>query len=217
MNIIGSDNVELLDHIKKTPMHKFGIYFDFKPDNEERLTFESSLVESYQNKDINVAQYNKARLIRNVKSAINYLEHTINKNLEKLEENKRANIEAQAKAQAQTSVITEQTKQQTITIAWQTKKQEKLLDAQIKSQQLKEEAMLGELVAQKQHGRNLELEFVKGQVASQKESEKEDRRDQRIDQTSTNTSKILEQRQNDSGAIDFKDEVNSIFSDNPLL
>ena len=217
MSIIGSRNVELLEHIKKIPMHKFGIYFDFKPDSEERITFETSLVNSYENKEINVAQYNKARQIRNVKSAINYLEYIIKKNSEEIEENKRINIKAQAEANAQTSVLTEQTKQQTLTVAYEIKKQEKLLDAQISSQQSKEKALLDELSAQKQHVRAIELAIIEGQQKSNIESEKEDRRDKRIDQTSTNTSKIADQKANNKPPIDFKNELDSIFKDNPLI
>ena len=72
MNIIGSDNVALLDAIKELPAHKFAIYFDFKPDNEERISFEQSLITSFNQKEINIAQYNKARQIRNTKSALKF-------------------------------------------------------------------------------------------------------------------------------------------------
>ena len=217
MDAIGSENVELLDAIKEFPMSKFAIYFDFKPDNEERVTFEQSLINSYNLKEINVAQYNKARQVRNVKSAIKYLEFVIDENIQKAEENKRANIQAQAEANAQTSVLTEQTKQQTLTVAWTMKKQEMLLESQIKSEENRKKAIIDELSAREKHKRDIELEFLKVSGRQALENSKEDRKDDRIDQTSTNTSKITDQRQNNTGAIDFTNQVEDIFKYNPLL
>lgn len=217
MDSIGSENVELLDAIKQYPMSKFAIYFDFKPDNEERLAFEQSLLNSYNLKEINVAQYNKARQVRNVKSAIKYLEYIIDENIRKVEENKRANIEAQAKANAQTSVLTEQTKQQTLTVSWTMKKQEMLLEAKLKADADKKKAILDELKAQENHKRAIELKMLENNNKRDIENEKENRKDDRIDQTSTNTSKITDQRQNKSGAIDFTNKIDDIFNDNELL
>ena len=198
-------------------MSKFAIYFDFKPDNEERLAFEQSLLNSYNLKEINVAQYNKARQVRNVKSAIKYLEYIIDENIRKVEENKRANIEAQAKANAQTSVLTEQTKQQTLTVSWTMKKQEMLLEAKLKADADKKKAILDELKAQENHKRAIELKMLENNNKRDIENEKETRKDDRIDQTSTNTSKITDQRQNKSGAIDFTNKIEDIFKDNELL
>lgn len=217
LSIIGSNNVELLDEIKRLPMHKFGIYFDFKPDNEERVAFEASLVNSYNLKEINVAQYNKARQIRNVKSAIKYLEFIIEENKRIEEENKLRNIEAQAQANAQTSVVTEQTKQQTITVQYDIDKQKMLLQSTIDDRSAKQEALIEDLLAQRQHERDMELERMKAGTQLAVEDKREEGKKERINQSSTNTSAITDQKQNNKEPIEFGSEIESIFKDNPLL
>lgn len=226
MNIIGSSNVELLDVIKKLPMHKFGIYFDFKPDNEERIAFEQSLVNSYSQKEINVAQYNKARQIRNVKSAIKYLEHVINENIDKAQKQKIENIQQQAEANARTSVLTEQTKQQSTTIKYETDKNLKLLDYQLQDESERKRALTEDILAERQHGRKMrEIQLQnKGDLA--KKQEEIEGRKELVNLNSTNISKQIEQRQKNSEPIDFtknsdtdifQQELNQIFNKSELL
>lgn len=216
LSIIGSNNVELLDEIKELPMHKFGIYFDFKPDNEERLAFENSLLNAYNKEEIDVAQYNIARQIRNAKSAIKYLEIIIEENAQIEQEQKLQNIEAQARANAQQSVLTEQTKQQTITVQWEVKKQEMLLQSQIDERASKQEALTDDLLAQRQHERDVELELIKSGTKKEIEAGKEKARKDRIDQTSTNTSKIVDQKKNNKQPINFENKLDGIFENNTL-
>lgn len=226
MSIIGTGNVELLDAIKEIPMHKFGIYFDFKPDNEERISFEQSLVTSYNQKEINVAQYNKARQVRNVKSAIKYLEFVIKENMEIAEANKIKNIKAQAEANAQTSVVTEQTKQQTITIEYKTKRNLMLEEYKLKDESKRKEAFTKNLLEEENHRRKMEqIALLNKGATAKKQTEIEGRKDL-INLNSTNISKQIEQRQKDTGAIDFtsnnssnnfEEELNTIFNNNQLL
>lgn len=216
LSVIGTSNVELLDDIKKLPMHKFGIYFDFKPDNEERLAFENSLINAYNNKEINVAQYNTARQVRNVKSAIKYLEYVVDENSRIEEEKKLRNIEAQAKANAQTSVVAEQTKQQTLTVSYDIDKQKMLLQSEIDANSKKQGALIEDLLAERQHQRNMELELVKSNTKKEIEKGKEEARKDRIDQTSTNTSKIVDQKEKGTEPIDFQNKLDGIFTDNSL-
>lgn len=213
MNIIGSGNVELLDAIKLLPMRKFGIYFDFKPDNEERIALEQSLVNSYTRGEINVAQYNKARQIRNSKSAIRYLEITLEENLKKSEASKRANIQAQAKAQAEASIAIEQTRQQTETIKYETAKNLMLVKSQLEQQAQKEKALMDDLLDGRRHERLMELKREEVLAKLEFEEFKEDGRKERIAIQSTNTSMIADQKINKKEPINFKDEVSGIFSD----
>src|SRR5690606_31587612 len=113
ISIIGTDNVDLLDEIKQLPMHKFGIYFDFKQDNDERLAFEQSLINPVNTKEINSAQYNITRQIRNVKSAIKFLEYSIGENRKRLQEEKLQSIQAQGDVNLQNQSLIEREKQKT--------------------------------------------------------------------------------------------------------
>lgn len=213
LNIIGKDNVDLLDSIKKIPLHKFGIYFDFKPDNEERIAFEQSLINALQKGEINSAQYNKARQVRNVKSAIKYLETVIEENQEKLEQQKLANTQAQAQANAQSAVLAEQSRQQTATIQWEIKKQEMLLEDQIKERQEKRKALLDNAMDAEKHTRKMrEIELeVTGRL--DKTVFIEEQKSKRIDQASTNESAKIEQRQNGLPKINFENNVSEILNE----
>ena len=216
MDIIGTDNVELLDAIKQYPMSKFAIYFDFKPDNDERLVFEQSLIDSYNRNEINVAQYNKARQVRNVKSAINYLEYVIKKNKEIQEQDKLRAIEAQAKANAQTSILAEKTKQETATITYETEKNLKLLDDELKRRQKKEDALIAELKAQRDHERAKELKSMEVFGKVEETNRKEDRKDNRVNLQDTNESKKIFQRKNNTEPIDFQNQLDTILTTDAL-
>lgn len=212
MDIIGTNNVELLYAIKDIPIHRFGIYFDFKPDNEERLAFEQSLINSLQAGEINSSQYNKARTIRNVKNAIRYLEIVIEENIEKKEALKIKNIEAQAQANAKSTVIAEKTKQQTAIQEWNIKKQEMLLKAKLEREAKRSEALTKDILAERQHRRNKEIEQIKVDASMNLNVYKEGKKDDRINQTSTNTSAIADQKKNNKGPIDFQNQIDSIFN-----
>lgn len=206
LNIIGTGNVQLLDAIKKLPAHKFGIYFDFKPDNEERIAFEQSLINSYNSREINVAQYNKARQIRNVKSAIKYLEFVIKENLDRIEGEKLKNIEAQAQANAQTSVITEQTKQQTLTIKFETEKNLMLLESQLRDQSKRRDALTLDIIEERKHLRKMEVIREQNKGMLDKKREEIEGRKELLDKNSSNQSKLIKQRKENLDPIDFTGE-----------
>ena len=218
MDMIGNENVELLDEIKKYPMAKYAIYFDFKPDNEERIAFEQSLVNSYSQKEINSAQYNMARQIRNVKSAIKYLEFVINENMEIAEQNKLRNIQAQAEAQARTSVLTEQTKQQTATITFETEKNLKLIDADIQDKQMRNKALIQEALNQREHLRKLEIAELEGSLQRDKINIIEDKKSERINQQSSNQSRLnVERKKEQPEAVNFENQLDRILGSGSLL
>lgn len=216
MNVIGSDNVELLDAIKEMPMHKFAIYFDFRPDNNERIAFEQSLITALSEKSINVAQYNKARQIRNVKSAIKFLDIAIKDNEIRQEQSKLKFIQEQAKANAQTSVLAEQTKQQTATIKWDIERQKMLVKAEIDDNMAKKEALIKDLLAEREHKRKKELLIIETGGLLERENKREDRKDNRVDKQSTNQSKLIDQRKNNTEPINFEKNITDIFQSNKL-
>src|SRR5690606_17717056 len=181
LDAIGTDNMDILSEIKGLPMHKFAIYFDFKPDNEERLAFEQSLIDSYTKGDINVAQYNKARQIKNNKSAVKYLEFCIDENQKKKQQETLMNIRAQAEAQAESSMRIEQIKQQTVTVDYEVKKELALLEDKLKEQQERRAALTKNILAEEEHRRAMELESLRFGIKGQIEGAKEDRKDQRED------------------------------------
>lgn len=212
MNIIGTDNVDLLEIIKKIPMHHFGIYFDFKPDDEERVAFEQSLINDLNTGKINSAQYNKARQIRNAKKAIKYLEIVIKENEELAERRKLESQKIQGEINAQSALTAERARQQTATIQWQIKEQEILLKDKLEKEKSEREARIKEVLATTKHQRDLELEQVKGQNTLNYVGVTEQGKNDRIDKASTNASKIADQKANNKPPINFEDELKNVFN-----
>jgi len=214
-NILGRENTELLDAVKNNPMASYAIYFDFEPDNDQRVAFEQSLINDYSRGLINSAQYNKIRNMRNVKNAIKYLEYIIKQNEKKEQELKERNIQLQAQANQQASVVAEQAKQQTKTIEFETEKQLLLYKAQLEAEEEKRKAYLDELKAQADFERKRALKQMELEIIYGKEKFKQDRMDDRVKLEGTIQSKHIEQRKTDGMAIDFEKQLNNIFK-NPL-
>ena len=206
MSIIGSDNVEILSSAKNSQMRKFGIYFDFKPDDKERIAFEQSLLDAYSKGAIDVAQYNKARMVRNAKGAIKYLEFIIAENAVKEQRQKTEIIRQNAEANAQTAVVAENKKQQTLGIEWTIKKQEMLLESEIADKKAVKDALIENMLAGEQHARDIELKYMEVKSTESKEEAKAENQKDNINLQSSNTSKLVEQRQNNTPPVDFEND-----------
>jgi len=206
MSIIGSDNVEILSSAKNSQMRKFGIYFDFKPDDKERIAFEQSLLDAYSKGAIDVAQYNKARMVRNAKGAIKYLEFIIAENAVKEQRQKTEIIRQNAEANAQTAVVAENKKQQTLGIEWTIKKQEMLLESEIADKKAVKDALIENMLAGEQHARDIELKYMEVKSIESKEEAKAENQKDNINLQSSNTSKLVEQRQNNTPPVDFEND-----------
>jgi hypothetical protein len=217
ISAIGTDNVEILDEIKEIPAHKFAIYFDFKPDNEERLAFEQSLIDSYSKGEINVAQYNMARHIRNTKSAVKYLEYCILENDKKKQAEKMQVMEKQAEVNAKTTILSEKAKQETETIKWQTTQNELLLKSKLDDAAKRKQALIDDALDERKHRRKMELTSLESSVKREVEDQKEDRKDARVNLQDTNESKKIYQRKNNTAPIDFENQLDEIFKDNEIL
>jgi hypothetical protein len=204
MSSIGSENVDILDVIKKIPAHTFGIYFDFKPDNEERVAFEQSLINAQAAGEINSAQYNKLRQIRNAKSAIKHLEYSIDLNKQRAQAEKLQNIQAQAKANEEGAIAVEKEKQKTrsqeISAEMMILREKDRLD----EEKSKRDFIANELAKREEHKRNMQLKGL--EVVSKSQLAEKDNQDKvdRINLQDTNESKKIAQRQNNTPPMDFK-------------
>jgi len=217
IDIIGTDNVELLDELKQYPMSKFAIYFDFKPDNEERNALERSLIDAYNKGEINVAQYNQARLIKNTKSAIKYLEYVVKINEEIKHQKNILVIKEQANANAETSVRIQEEKRKSLASEFRIFEQKELLKSKIRATEIRNKANVDELKAVREHERKLELLNVTLQSKKTIEETKSQNKKDLVDRQSSNTSKIADQKANNKPPIDFGSQINEIFKNTPLL
>ena len=102
-----------------------------------------------------------------------------------------------------------------------------LLETELKDQSKRKDAITQDLLAERVHRRKMEQISLESQGTIEKETLKEDRKDARIDQQSTNQSKLIEQRKNDTGTVEFPnneivntefiDELDKVFDETKLL
>lgn len=211
INIIGRENTEVLSIIEKIPMRRFGIYFDFKPDDEDRQTFEQALIDAYSKGELNAAQYLKARAIKNVKNAIKYMEIVIEENMARKEMQQIKAIEANAEANARTTVISEQAKQQTETIKFEAESTIVRLKAQLDNEANRLKALSENALAQEEHIRKMERLRLEQEVLSSKIVYQEDQKNKREDQRAANQSKLIDKRKFDKEPS-FGESINDIFA-----
>jgi hypothetical protein len=211
MSIIGRSNVEVLDEIKNLPNRRFGIYFDFKPDNEERVAFEQTLLDSYAKGEVTAPQYLKARQIRNVKNAIKYMEIVVEENATKKEQATIRNMQAQAEAQAKTSVMTEQARQQTSAIELDAEMTKLRLTSQLADESFRKKTLAENALSQEQHLRKLEQIQLESTVIANKLIYQEEKKDDREDQRAGNQSKLIDKRKNGTDP-NFNRSIDNIFA-----
>jgi len=146
------------------------------------------------------------RQIKNLKLANQMLK--IKRKAKGIEEqaNQQANIEAQAAAQAETAektAMAEVQKQQAISGANVEYEKAK---SEFEKDRMQLQAQLDRQKIALEHQNAMELEGAKTKKQQQKEAEIEDRKDKRIKMEGTQQSKMIQQRQTDSPAIDFENE-----------
>jgi len=215
INIIGRENVQILSLIKQIPMRRFGIYFDFKPDDEDRKTFEQALVEAYSKGELNAAQYLKARAIKNVKNAVKYMEIVIEENTARKEAQSIKTIEAQAEANSKTAVFSEQAKQQTETVKFESESTILRLKYSLDNESARLKALSENALAQEEHIRKMERLQLEKDVLSDKIIYQEEMKNKREDQRTSNQSKLIDKRKFDKEPT-FGQLIEDIFANSQL-
>ena len=220
--MIGTKNTELIDKIKDIPMHRFSIYHDFVPDSEERLAFEQSLIDAFKKGEINVGIYNRARLIRNTKSAVKYLEYHVAKEFERKQAEKNEALRLQSVYQAEGSAMVEKEKQKTLNLQMVAKRNELILSEQLKRGGKRIDALLGEVKAVKDHERTKEITVLEGQAWKSKEGFRQDRMDDRENLKTENKEKIIDKKEKGQEVVtetrvdEFASNIDRIFKANSL-
>tara|TARA_R100000654_G_scaffold1741_5_gene6443 strand:- start:13414 stop:15801 length:2388 start_codon:yes stop_codon:yes gene_type:complete len=205
-NSISTYNVKTLDEVVNLNLHDFGIFLELEPDEEEKQQLEANIQIALQAKNIDVEDAIDLRQIKNLKLANQMLKV---KRKEKAKQNQlaqQANIKAQSEAQsaaAEKTAMAEVQKQQAISganVEYEKAKSEFEKDRMQLQAQLDKQKMI------QKHKNDMELKQLEVQQQQQKEKEIENRKDKRIKMEGTQQSKMIQQRQTDSPAIDFEAE-----------
>ena len=205
-NSISTYNIKTLEEVVNLNLHDFGIFLELEPDEEEKQQLESNIQIALQAKNIDVEDAIDLRSIKNLKLANQMLKVKRKEKAKQDQAAQQANIAAQSQAQAaaaEKTAMAEVQKQQAISganVEYEKAKSEFEKDRMQLQSQLDQQKMM------QQHKNDMELKQLEVQQQQQKEKEIEDRKDKRIKMEGTQQSKMIQQRQTDSPAIDFEAE-----------
>lgn len=193
---------------KSAPLHmfEFGITIDILPDEEDRADFKNTLETALQAGQIEMPDYLDLRSTKNLDLAKRDLKIRIEKK-KRLDHQRQLEIDKNKQmASAQANVMVEQAKQQSLAMEIQAN-QAKLSSETQKEALLKKYDRETEIIVEQLKGRNaLRLKMLEVNANKELNKFKEDRKDDRTDIQATQQSKMIDQRNKDTGAIDFKSE-----------
>ena len=205
-NSISTYNIKTLEEVVNLNLHDFGIFLELEPDEEEKQQLEANIQIALQAKNIDVEDAIDLRGIKNLKLANQMLKVKRKEKTKQDQLAQQANIQAQAAAQAETAektAMAEVQKQQAISganVEYEKAKSEFEKDRMQLQAQLDQQKM-----AQK-HQNDMELARLQEQGVTSREQQREEAKDKRIKMEGTQQSKMIQQRQTDSPAIDFQAE-----------
>ena len=203
-NSVSTYNIKTLDEVVNLNLHDFGIFLELEPDEEEKQQLEANIQIALQAKNIDVEDAIDLRQIKNLKLANQMLKVKRKEKAKQDQLAQQANIKAQSEAQSQAAektAMAEVQKQQAISganVEYEKAKSEFEKDRMQLQSQLDQQKMM------QQHKNDMELKQLEVQQQQQKEKEIEDRKDKRIKMEGTQQSKMIQQRQTDSPAINFE-------------
>tara|TARA_Y100000389_G_scaffold76034_1_gene72683 strand:+ start:1525 stop:3933 length:2409 start_codon:yes stop_codon:yes gene_type:complete len=201
---ISSYNVGTLEDMYSLNNFEFGIFLELVPDEEEKAQLEQNIQIALQKQDINLEDAIELREIKNLKLANQFLKIKRKQKAAQDQANQKANIEAQANANAEASersALAEMQKQQALA---ETELQIEKGKSQFAIQRIEQEAAIKRQLMELQHRFDLELKRMEVEKMTQKESMIEDRKDKRSRIEATQQSTLINQRSNDLTPTDFE-------------
>ena len=201
---ISASNVETLLEISKENTHDFGIYLQMEPEEEDKAILEQNIQVALQSGQILLEDAIDIRKIRNLNLANQVIKIRRIAKEQRDQAVQRANMQAQAQANAQASeaaAMAEVQKQQALA---QTKIQIEQSKSQLSVQRLQQEAEIKKQLMEQEFQYNMQLAKAHSFAKVEVETEKENRKDKRTKIQATQQSQLIEQRQNESLPKDFE-------------
>ena len=201
---ISASNVETLLEISKENTHDFGIYLQMEPEEEDKAILEQNIQVALQSGQILLEDAIDIRKIRNLNLANQVIKIRRIAKEQRDQAVQRANMQAQAQANAQASeaaAMAEVQKQQALA---QTKIQIEQSKSQLSVQRLQQEAEIKKQLMEQEFQYNMQLAKAHSFAKVEVEAEKENRKDKRTKIQATQQSQLIEQRQNESLPKDFE-------------
>lgn len=210
---IGATAVMDLEEIKQLHLFEFGIFIDLYLDIEEKAKLEADLSVEIANGTLSFANKYKILSIPNFKYAVNYASILREKRMKEMQKRKMEEIQAQAKANAESAQLAEGARQQTAQIVGQIEmqKQELVNQGLVAKEQVKGNEARQTYEAKFVGDYQIKQLEVTGQI--EKQNNAENRKDERVVKQASQQSKLIDQRSKDKEPIDFESEEieNNVF------
>ena len=207
---IGNHNVATLKEMSELHLYDFGIFIEMAPDEEQKQMLENNIQAAVAGGLIDLEDAIDLREIKNIKLANQLLKVRRKKKQEREHEMQQENIRAQAQANAEAQQVAAQAEVEKKQALIQIESALEQLKGDIKSKQLREEAMLKKDLMTLEFDFNMQLKSIETDGAKEKEKYKEDRKDDRTKIQATQQSELIAQRQNDAPPQNFESSGNDI-------
>lgn len=121
INKVSSEDITVIEDLKERDIHYFGVYMDYVPTQKERMDLEADMDIALREGSIDISVRTTIRRIKNIRLAEQILKQEIRKYRNRIQQEKKDNIDYNANANAQAAQAAEEERRKTSTLQNQEK------------------------------------------------------------------------------------------------
>lgn len=201
---IGRYNVDLLDQIRQLHIHDFAIYIEVAPDEEERQQLENNMQIALSKDSIDLDDVIDIREIKNVKLANQLLKVKKKRREKERREYEMQKIASQQEGQLKSQQLAAQTAAEKIELEALAKMNIAQAQAGFEIEKMNNEASLKKELMNIEFNMNMKLKGIEVDGLASREKDREKSKDDRISKQNSQQSKLIDQRKNNLGPINFE-------------
>ena len=207
---IGKYNVSILEEVKNLYLHDFGIFIEVSPDEEEKAQLEANIQMALSKEMITLEDAIDIRELKNLKLANELLKVKRQDKEKKDQEREQQKMQMQADVNMQSQQAAAQAKMEAIQAETQAKIQIEKAESDFAIQKLQVEAELKKQLMQEEFQMQMQIKGMEADALSTREDSRETAKAERISQQNTQHSKLIQQRQDKTPAINFESNEDSL-------
>jgi len=206
MNLLGENNVKVLQEGSQLHMYEYSITIDVAPDAQERANFKATLDLAIQKGDIDIPDRIDLLNTRNLKLANKDLKIRIKKRRRQIQEEKLQQIKATEDGRRQTAIFVEKEKQRTFQMQMQADQAKITFEGRKEALLISKKTEGDALLLKMKYMYESDIENKKNNYLVRSDRMKEDRKDKRTGIQASQQSRMIDQRQKNTGSQDFETE-----------
>ena len=207
---IGKHNVDLLQDISDLHLYDFGIFIEVVPDEEEKQQLEANIQVALSRDSIDLDDAIDIREVRNIKMANQLLKIKRKKKQKEKQDYEMQKMQQQQQGQQQSQQMAAQMAAQKTQMETQAAMQIAQAKAGFDIERMRGEAEIKSELMQLEFQLNMQLKGIDADSLKTKEDTREKAKSDRISQQNTQQSKLIEQRQKDTGSISFESNEDTL-------